>query len=298
MHLVRITNFILIAYGLLYCSRAEETSEIAVDPIPLKAITSKGTIIDHQVCGDGDITLLFIHGWCIDQTYWSYQIDGFCSNYKIVTIDLPGFGNSGRDRNKWTIEQYGKDVNTVIDQLALENVVLVGHSMGGDVILEAALANEKVIALVGVDNFKDISLEFDQQLRQEIAGFLEVLGDNFQEVASAYAEGVLFHAETDSMVIKRVVNDIVNTDSIIAVASLKSLFDYTQKESKRLSELEKKLYLINSSNTTTDTVALTSTGVSFKLLEINGTGHYPMIEKPGVFNQQLKLVLQDIEAKM
>ena len=50
--------------------------------------------------GDGKFTLLFVHGWCIDQSYWSNQVAAFNSNYKIVTIDLPGFGKSGTNRKR------------------------------------------------------------------------------------------------------------------------------------------------------------------------------------------------------
>jgi pimeloyl-ACP methyl ester carboxylesterase len=254
-------------------------------------ISSSGTEIDHQVCGSGDLTLLFVHGWCIDKSYWSYQSDGFCSQYKVVTIDLPGYGQSGRNRDDWSIEQFGKDINNVINLLQLENVVLVGHSMGGDIILETALQNDKVIALVGVDNFKDVGMEFNPQLQEEIDGFLQILQQNYTEVATAYAEGALFHPETDPMVVKRVIDDIQTADSTIAVASLQKLFDYTQNESRKLSKLKQKLYLINSSYTPTDTVALKKTGVEFELLHIQGTGHYPMVEKPGEFNQLLQQVL-------
>ena len=297
MKLIFITAGCLLLVGAISCDQPKETSDTVEVSIP-DQVESLETIIDHQSCGSGDITLLLIHGWCIDQTYWSYQQDGFCSDYRIVTVDLPGFGKSGKNRTDWSIEQYGRDIKAVIEQLQLKNVVLVGHSMGGDIILEAALGNPEVIALIGIDNFKEVGLEFDPQLKQEIDGFLEVLQNNFTEVSSAYAEGALFHPETDAMVISRVVNSIVNSDSIVAVETIRGLFDYTANESRKLKQLKKKLYLINSGNTPTDTVALTETGVSFELHEITGTGHYPMIEKPGEFNKKLQLVLDDIEGML
>ena len=287
----------LLLVGALSCDQPKETSDTVEVSIP-DQITNLETVIDYQSCGSGDLTLLLVHGWCIDQTYWSYQQDGFCSDYRIVTIDLPGFGRSGKNRTDWSIEQYGKDIKAVIEQLQLKNVVLVGHSMGGDIILEAALNNQEVIALVGIDNFKEVGLKFDTQLKQEIDGFLEVLAHNFTEVSSAYAEGALFHPTTDSMVINRVVNSIVSSDSIVAVETIRGLFDYTTNESRKLKQLNKKMYLINSSNTPTDTVALAKTGVAFDLHEIAGTGHYPMIEKPGEFNKKLRLVLDDIEGSL
>ena len=294
---ITLTNISLITCFtavIISCGRVTETDQTVSTPIPEEVI-SMGTNISYQTCGSGDITLLFVHGWCINQGYWSYQSDGFCSEYKIVTMDLPGFGNSGKNRNEWTIEQFGNDVREVIEQLQLEKVVLVGHSMGGDIILEAARNNDKVIALVGVDNFKEVGMKIDPQIQQEIDGFLDVLKNNFSEVANAYAEGALFHPTTDEAVVDRVVQDITSSDSIIAVACLKELFTYTPNEKKQLSKLKQRLYLINSASTPTDTAALASSGIGFKLLEIANTGHYPMIEKPGEFNQLLKKVLIDIE---
>ncbi len=290
-------QMILTALCLLHfgCQQnPQDAAQTTASKMPLEVI-SNGTTINYQVCGSGDITLLFVHGWCINQDYWSYQKDGFCDQYKIVTMDLPGHGQSGKNRDDWSIHQFGKDVVSVIDQLQLENVILIGHSMGGDIIMEAALSSNKVIALVGVDNFKEVGMDFNQELTEEIAGFLDVLKYNFSEVARAYAEGALFHPTTDSLVVKKVIGDILDTDSTIAVATLKELFDYTPKESEKLQALDQPLFLINSSNTPTDTAALSATGVTYDVLEIAATGHYPMIEKPGEFNQLLKRVLEQVE---
>ncbi len=292
---LNVLILVLILITHFACTTKEESHyETPADTIP-SVVVSAGTEINHQICGTGEPTLLFIHGWCIDQSYWSYQSDGFCGQYQVVTIDLPGYGQSGRNRDNWSIEQFGEDVDHLINQLQLKNVVLIGHSMGGDIILETALKNDKVIALVGVDNFKDVEMEFNQQIQEEINGFLQILEENYSEVASAYAEGALFHPKTDPMVMQRVVDNIQGADSTIAVASLKQLFEYTQQEAQKLSKLKQKLFLINSSYTPTDTAALKRTGVDYQLLQIHETGHYPMIEKPGEFNQLLKQVLAEID---
>jgi len=169
------------------------------------SIENQGVIIDYNVYGTGEYTLLFVHGWCINQTYWSNQIEALKSGYRIVTLDLPGFGKSGKNRDNWTIENYGQDINTVIDDLKLTNVILIGHSMGGDIILEAALKNKEVVALVGIDNFKDVGTEFNENVKAEIEGFVGMLKNNFSEIAPMYAEGSRFHASTDSLVKVRVI---------------------------------------------------------------------------------------------
>lgn len=299
MNLTSKLVFLVLVLGIISCGRIKQTNEgtetlnTSVGNVQLNR---SGVFINHKVCGSGNITLLFVHGWCIDQSYWSNQFDQFCPNYKVVTIDLPGFGKSGKNRDNWTIEEYAKDIETVINQLKLTNVVLVGHSMGGDIILEVANHNEEVIALIGIDNFKEVGIEYDEQMQAEIDGFIGMLKENYQEIAPAYAEGLLFHPTTDSLVKIRVKNDFKTADSSIAISSFEALFTYAPKEVTQLSQLKQKIYLINSDATRTNIEGLEATGASFEVIDINATGHYPMIEKPEEFNKLLKQTIEKIEA--
>ena len=261
-------------------------------------VKNNGLYINHNSCGEGEITLFFVHGWCINQSYWSNQFDQYCKEYKLVSIDLPGFGKSGKNRDSWTIEEYAKDIGSVIEQLKLTNVILIGHSMGGDIILEAALEYDEIIALIGVDNFKDVGIEYNDQMKAEIDGFMIMLKDNFHQIAPAYAEDFLFHSSTDSTIKNRLMNDFRTADSTIAISSLGALFEYSSKEGEQLSKLNQKIYLINSDVSPTNIAGLEATGVNFEVVDINSTGHYPMIEKPEMFNQLLKQTIDKIEATL
>ena len=259
-------------------------------------VSNNGVFIDHRSCGRGDTTLLFVHGWAIDQTYWSNQMEEFCPEYHVVTFDLPGFGKSGKNREAWTVANYASDVRAVIDQLHLDNVVLIGHSMAGDIMLEAALDNDKVLALVGVDNFKRVGVAYTDDMRTRIADFIHQLRANFDATAVAYVRKDLFQPTTDTTVRHRVTRSVEDVDPAIATATLKGVFEYAPREAERLSELKKPLYLINSSATPTDTAALRSTGVAFEVFDVGPTGHYPMVEDPQAFNSLLREVLRDIGA--
>lgn len=291
----------IIIFTLNSCGNAKQDgketttrSEINTSAVE---VNNNGVYINHYQCGEGELTLLFVHGWCINQSYWANQFEALCDDYHLVSIDLPGFGQSGKNRDDWTMEAFGKDIGSVIEQLKLKKVVLVGHSMGGDVILEAALDREEVIALIGVDNFKDVGMEMDEETIAEINDFMSLLKADFSNIASAYAEGTLFHPSTDSTVVKRVINDFRIADSTIAIASLEALFEYASKEPVQLSKLKKKLYLINSDATPTYLPGLEATGVDFEVIDIPATGHYPMVEKPERFNQLLQETIKIITIK-
>ena len=98
-------------------------------------VTSPDSIqIAYEVHGAGDPALIFVHGWSCDRSYWKGQLETFSKNFKVVAIDLAGHGESGLGRQAWTIEAFGADVEAVVEKLGLKRVILIGHSMRGDVI--------------------------------------------------------------------------------------------------------------------------------------------------------------------
>ena len=122
---------------LAACQQApqEETQEASGENL---AVSEDGVPIYFQSRGQGDYTLVFVHGWCTDMSYWDAQIPSFRVYYRVVTLDLAGHGRSGRDRAVWSMEAFGQDVAAVVRKLDLNNVILIGHSLGGPVVLEAA----------------------------------------------------------------------------------------------------------------------------------------------------------------
>ena len=123
--------------------------------------------IDYTVYGKGKEIVLFVHGWSCDQTYWRNQIEYFKDRYKVVTMDLVGHGLSGTQRSQPTISSFGNDIVAVVNDMNIKNskLYLVGHSMGGIAVLDAAVKlKERNIQIVIVDvlrkKFWPVSDEF------------------------------------------------------------------------------------------------------------------------------------------
>lgn len=116
------------------------------------AISADGVPIHYDVRGNGVPALIFIHGWCCDRSYWQKQMDYFAPLHTVVAIDLAGHGDSGLNRETWSMEAFGQDVAAVVEGLDLRQVILIGHSLGGTVMIAAALQLPgRVIALIGAD---------------------------------------------------------------------------------------------------------------------------------------------------
>jgi pimeloyl-ACP methyl ester carboxylesterase len=269
-----------------------------------KSMTAKQiTIRDKQVKinyfqqGQGDTTLLFLHGWCIDGTYWINQVEYFSKNYNVYTIDLPGFGKSIAERTNWTIEEYANDLTAFIDTMNLKNVVIIGHSMAGEIMLQTALSNNpKIVGIVGVDNFKFIDVSFTPEQMKQMTDFFPMLQSDFKNYAPLYADMMLFHPTTSKEVKDRVKTDFANCDSVIGYGTFMNQMQYAYTDAQRLEQLNYKLYLINSDAFPTNEIGLNNhCKSSFQVQTISATGHYPMIEKPAEFNLILEKILTSMK---
>lgn len=251
--------------------------------------------INYYQQGEGETTLLFLHGWCINSTYWENQLSYFSKSYNVYALDLPGFGQSTAERENWTIEEYAKDVNAFMDALDLKNVVLVGHSMSGEIMVQTALNNSRIVGLLGVDNFKHIDVEFTPEQMEQMSGFFKSLKEDYKNTVIGYAEYRLLLPTTLDEIKERVKNDFGASNPIAGESSLMSLMQFSESTPALLEKLNKKLYLINSDASPTNETGLKKRCKSgYEIKTIHATGHYPMIEKPLEFNQLLEEVLQGI----
>ncbi|SHN32975.1 alpha/beta fold hydrolase [Chitinophaga sp. CF418] len=291
-HYLPVTLLTILSVIQFSCHQTGPQKEGAAGE--LVKISNHGVDISYDDSKKGDTTLLFVHGWCINKGYWKDQFDFFQPKYRVVAVDLPGFGTSGKNREKWTVEAYGEDLSAVMQQLDLKNVILVGHSMSGNIIVEAALHNkDRVIGLVGVDNFKNAGWD-PTQPDTAAANFYKGARQNYKAVVLPNVSQFLFSPTTDTLVKARVLNDIANADTVISIDCLERGDSYPGSD--KLAALRKTIYLINSDYTPTDTAALTKKGITYVLLPIHGTGHYPMNENPSGFNTLLTAAIGEIGA--
>jgi len=269
-----------------------------------KSMTAKQiTIRDKQVeinyfqQGQGDTTLFFLHGWCNDGTYWKNQVEYFSKNHTVYAIDLPGFGKSKAERTNWTIEEYANDVTAFIETMNLKNIVIIAHSMAGEIMLQTALSNNpKIIGVVGVDNFKSIDVVLPPEQMKQMNDFFPLLEKDFKNSAPVYADLMLFHPATSKEVKDRVKTDFANSDSVIGYGTIMSQMQYSYHDAQRLEQLNYKLYLINGDSFPTNETGLKNRCKnSFQVEMIAETGHYPMIEKPTEFNLILEKVLTSMK---
>ena len=85
-------------------------------------------MLNYKVSGQGPV-VLFIHGFCEDLSIWTNSSE-YLNNYTILSIDLPGFGKSEFIQNQ-DLATIANEINILLEQLEVDQVTLIGHSLGG-----------------------------------------------------------------------------------------------------------------------------------------------------------------------
>ena len=253
-------------------------------------VTSPDSIqIDYEVHGTGEPALIFVHGWSCDRTYWKGQLETFSKNFKVVAIDLAGHGESGLGRRAWTIEAFGADVVAVVEKLHLKRVILIGHSMGGDVIAEAARQlRGRVAGLVMVDTYKKLGAG---RSPEAVHTFVENLRANFVDSARSFVRS-MFVPNSDSSLENWIVKDMSSASPSVAIGSVESAMSYSRRMPQTLEELKLPVIAINPDNAPTDVASLEHYGV--KLMIMPGVGHFLMMEDPTRFNELLNQAIDKL----
>lgn len=252
--------------------------------------SADGIEICYDVAGEGGPVLVFVHGWSCDKSYWKYQMAEFSQRHRVVAIDLGGHGESGVERENWTIESFGKDVAAVIDKLKLEDVILIGHSMGGPVVVEAALQEkEKVIAIVGADTFHDIEAGYEQEGVNEILTGLEA---DFTSGVDAFVRQ-MFPADADANLVDWVAADMSSANPAIALNAMRNLGRHDLKAAAEKTSVP--FYSISADLWPTNFENNKQFVESFEVKMMEGVGHFVMLEDGEKFNQLLSEIIDEVK---
>jgi pimeloyl-ACP methyl ester carboxylesterase len=246
-----------------------------------------GIPISFEAHGTRGQPLVFVHGWSCDRSYWRGQVEHFAARHRVVALDLAGHGESGAGRERWTMPAFGDDVVAVIDELELEDVVLIGHSMGGDVITEAAvgLAN-RVSGLVWVDTYSSLG---EPRTRERLESFVAPFRADFVTATRDLVRS-MFVPDSDPDLVEWVAADMSSAPPEIALDAIEHARGNDGPILGRLEELKAPVVAINPDHPPTDTEGLRARGVEPFFMA--GVGHFLMLEDPVRFNLLLAEVVE------
>jgi pimeloyl-ACP methyl ester carboxylesterase len=256
-----------------------------VDGLPQIAMTPDTVHIDYRAWGKGEPAVVLIHGWACDAAYWNAQIEALKSKYTVVAVNLAGHGASEGNRTDWSMGNYGEDVATVVRQLQNRQIVLVGHSMGGVVALEASRRiGDRVIGIIAVDALKSVGLP--PMKPREIERQLAPFRDNFIEATRNYVNTTMFEKGANPALVQKVAYDMSLEPAKVGIPSMQALLalDF----GSLLPDIHVPVLAINSDLGATDEARIRKSLPNFHVDVLDHTGHFLMMEAPQRFNPVLE----------
>ena len=290
MTVVRTAALIVVGGLLAACEPRSAQQEAAQTPgSGQSVIAPDGVAIHFDDQGSGDIALIFVHGWNCDRSYWDAQREHFAHTYRVVTLDLAGHGDSAQNRPEWTMQAFGADVAAVADALKLTNIVLVGHSMGGKVVVEAGnQLKGRVIAVVGADTLHNGGRETPEPRASQL---LAEMATDYAGFVNRLVTG-MFVTGSDPKLRDWVLADMAAAPYAVARGARLASGGYDATPG--IETLGVPLILISSDYRPTDKDHLTAAADVFEYREMPGIGHFVMLEDAQGFNGHLDAVLDSL----
>lgn len=257
----------------------------------ISTVTSiDGSSINYGVSGEGEITIVFVHCWTCNHEFWSPQIEYFSNKYKVVWLDLAGHGLSASNRQAYTMQAFGEDVAAVVNKIDEKNIVLVGHSMGGPVAIEAAkILGNKVIGVVGVDTFYT-PFKYPKS-EADIAGFVKPFENDFKGTSEQMVRS-MFTTKAAPELITSIVKQMSVVNPEMGVSAMYEIFRWNAKNfPSALNMYPKKLRNINGAPTGKEKALHKSVTL---ILDV---GHFVAQVKPDEFNKVLDQIILEYQVQ-
>ena len=246
--------------------------------------STDGSPIVYGVRGHGEPTIVFVHCWTCNHTFWDAQIEHFSRDHRVIWLDLAGHGESGSHRQRYTMQAFGQDVAAVVKRVGARKVILVGHSMGGPVVVEAAKQlGDRVAGIVGVDTFYT---PFKYPASKEaIAAFVKPFETDFRGTSDKMLHS-MFTPQADPAVVDTIVGKFSAADPKVGVSAMYELFDWNVHQGPAdLQRFSSILYNINAAP------AGKEPPPNAHVVMVPGVGHFVAQVKPDAFNRALEGIL-------
>ncbi len=252
--------------------------------------TPDGERMPYVVIGKGDVTIMLVHCWMCNRTFWSDQVPVLSQEYRTIAVDLPGHGEATSGRDVWSVAEFGDDIAGLIESLDLKDVVLLGHSMGGPVSLRAAaLVGERARGIVAVDTLHDAEFDFSGE---EVENFMAAFESDFVGTCSNFVQAMFIEEGVDD-IMNRVRDTSCNAyRADVGTALIRDFVDIDL--SQWLAEAGVPIRAINAATPNTTRVESNRKYADFEVVLMDDVGHYLQMTRPAEFNPLLLNAIEDI----
>jgi pimeloyl-ACP methyl ester carboxylesterase len=260
-----------------------------------------GHRVHYTQDGKGRDTVLLIHGWTCDSTFWEKQIPSFSERHRVIAVDLPGHGRSDKPAIEYTPELFARAVSAVLEDAGADRAVLIGHSMGG-VVARAVLARhpDRVRALVLVDSpmlpeLKDAQAAAQRDL--QVAAFVKSIVESAEPLKAREAMiNGMFARNTPLALKEKVLRTMLAAPQPVAASAMRNMVPgmHWKAESSPVPVL---MVVKKSPEAEANKVFLEPLLPNLRFEAWDGVGHFLMMEEPERFNALIRSFLAGLAAR-
>jgi len=237
----------------------------------------------YEESGAGEPAMIFVHGWTCDRSHFDAQVAHYRGAHRCLNIDLRGHGQSDAPEQDYTIESFADDVAWMCDQLAVKDAVLVGHSMGGAIVLAAAAARPDLArAVVTLDPATLFPAEAQTLIPQLAIAFGAEGG---METLRQFEDGQFFRPFSDPALKQRILAGAMRTPQHVVAAAFSNIPKFDAESALRA--LKVPLLHVDADPVLGDHAMLLAAKPDVMIARTVGAGHFHQIEVPDQVNAMI-----------
>jgi pimeloyl-ACP methyl ester carboxylesterase len=262
-------------------------------------------LIHHVATGQGGRPIVFVHGFGCAHSDWDRQVAHFSNTHRTIAVDLRGHGASPGDADACSIERYGADVAEVMHALDLSGAVVVGHSLGCRVVIEAALqAPSRTAGVILVDG-SQFAAAMQPVLQERFAtpdGYVATIEALFQEMFTAKTDPALAERIADrarrlpQAVGRKMLPDLLRYDVFRLTSTLGSLRVPVMAIQATYTNEQRERRPLTPGQTTPYLDMVHRQAHSARIEVIAETGHFPQLDEPDQTNRLIGRFLEHLAA--
>lgn len=247
-------------------------------PMLAGTVLLDGAKVHYTAAGRGPATIVLIHGWTCDHTFWDAQTGALKGRYRVLAVDLPGHGKSD-PAPEYSMRRFARAVNAVLEKERAGKAILAGHSMGGAVMLEfARLYPQKVRAIIAVDAY--FPEPGASKPLEALAARFE--GPGAMEARAKMVQG-MFTAATAPEVRKKIETVMLGARAEVAAGAMRGLADLSVWREGVIDVPFVEIAAATSTYLTEE--SLRKRFPRAALIRVPDTGHFLHMEKPDEVNR-------------
>jgi pimeloyl-ACP methyl ester carboxylesterase len=267
-------RLLISALLILWCY-----STLAVPRALADAAPFEGGKVHYTRQGSGPTAVVLVHGWTCDSSFWNQNIEALARHALVLAVDLPGHGRSDPAAD-YSMPSFARAVEAVMTHARVRRATLVGHSMGGAVMLAFARAYpQRVQSLVAVDSFF-----IDSAIASRMRGIAaQFRGDQGRAAREKMIRSMFSEATTEELQ-QRILRVMLSTSPEVAVKAMEQIWD---PEFWEPDVIRKPLLAILSPTNPMKEEVLRQRFPLAEMAVVRNAGHFLMMEKPEEFNTVL-----------